>query len=61
MIESKTTEKKIGKHRKIIQLERLPNGDFINWGRHGPNHEGPALYYSGEAAKVLALVIKHDN
>jgi len=46
-------------HREIIQLERLPNGDYLNWGRHGPNTEGPALYYRGEAARVLEVIFGH--
>jgi hypothetical protein len=48
-------------HCDIIQLERLPNGDFVNWGRHGPNGAGGAVYYRGEAARVLELVIKHSS
>jgi hypothetical protein len=48
-----------------INLETLPGGDLIDWGRHwrlfGKRGEGPALYYTGEAAEVLRLVLKHSN
>ena len=49
-------------------LHRLPNGDFIDYGRHWRgmtvngvpvSGEGPALHYSGEAAEVMRLVLQH--
>ena len=44
-------------------LERLPDGNFIDWGRHwrsfGKQGEGAAKYYSGEAAEVLELLLKY--
>ena len=48
-----------------ITLERLPDGSFINWGRHwrtyGIEGAGPAYHYSGEAAEVLKLVLKYSG
>jgi hypothetical protein len=34
---------------------------LYNWGRHGPNGTGGAVYYRGEAARMLELVIKHSS
>lgn len=42
----------------------LPNGDVVDWGRHTIIDgvrcgSGPARYYTGEAAKVMRLVLKY--
>jgi hypothetical protein len=46
-------------------LQRQPDGNFIDWGRHatvnGVRGHGGARYYTGEAARVLALVLKHSG
>jgi len=46
-----------------IFLQLLPNGDVCDWGRHatvnGERGYGGARYYSGEAAKVMRLVLKY--
>ena len=46
-------------------LHRLPNGDFIDYGRHwrlfGKQGDGPARLYSGEAAEVMRLFILKDK
>lgn len=46
-------------------LMRQPNGEFIDWGRHatvnGVRGVGAAVYYRGEAAKVMALVLKYTE
>lgn len=48
-----------------IHLEPQPDGSFINWGRHwrsrGIPGEGPARWYTGEAAEVLRLVLQHTQ
>ncbi|MGG5810983.1 hypothetical protein [Falsiroseomonas sp. CW058] len=44
-----------------IWLQRQPDGSFVDWGRHGPGRVGPALWYRGEAAKILALVLRHTE
>jgi hypothetical protein len=44
---------------RTIHLHRQPDGSFVDWGRHGPGREGPALHYTGEAAEVLRLVLAH--
>jgi hypothetical protein len=51
--------------RVKIPLQRFPDGTFIDWGRHtltpeGERSSGPARAYVGEAAEVMALVIKHQ-
>lgn len=42
-----------------IYLQRQPNGDLIDWGRHRPAKHGPTWHYTGEAAEVMRLVLKH--
>lgn len=48
-------------NRRIF-LQRQPDGSFIDWGRSvtvkGDRGEGPARWYIGEAAKVMALVLE---
>lgn len=53
-----------------IALQRFNDGTFINWGRHwrGLNingrpvyGEGAAVFYTGEAAEVISLIIKHQQ
>lgn len=48
----------------LIAMQRLPNGDLINWGRHtrlpGLRFYGPAEYYTGEAAAIMRLVLKYS-
>lgn len=48
---------------KIIRLHRQSDGSFINWGRNatinGHRGEGGALWYRGEDAKIMQLVIKY--
>lgn len=49
----------------IGKVQRLDNGDWVNWGRHwrswGIIGYGPAKYYSGEAAEVLDLIFKRGK
>ncbi len=44
---------------------RMKNGDYPDLGRHGSVNgirgEGPALYYSGEEARILDLVLAHTR
>ncbi len=51
--------------KRRIFLQRQPDGTFIDWGRSvtvkGERGEGPARWYSGEAARVMALVLKHEK
>ena len=46
-----------------VFLQRWPDGTFVDWGRHatvrGVRGQGPARWYKGEAAEVMALVLKH--
>lgn len=55
-----------------IAFERLPDGSFIDWGRHWRlfrvngkpiknDRMGGAVVYSGESAKVIELIIKHQK
>jgi len=48
-----------------INLQRFPDGSLIDWGRNWRNYGmegyGSAKYYSGEAAKVLELVLKYSE
>lgn len=53
-----------------IALERFPDGTLINWGRnwHGSTvngrpiaGEGGAVFYTGEAAEVMNLLLKHSG
>lgn len=48
-----------------IFLQRQSDGSFIDWGRSvsvgGVRGEGGAVWYQGEDAKVMALVIKHSE
>jgi hypothetical protein len=48
---------------RCVFLQRQPSGSFVDWGRHASVNsvrgEGPALWYTGEAAEVLALVLKY--
>ena len=44
-----------------IFLQRQEDGSFIDWGRHGPGGEGMALWYRGEAAEVMALVLRYSD
>lgn len=44
-----------------IWLQRQPDGSFVDWGRHGPGGTGPARWYRGEAAEVLALVLRYTE
>jgi len=50
---------------KRIFLQRQPDGSLVDWGRHatvrGVRGEGPARWFRGEAAKVMALVLKHSE
>ena len=46
---------------RMIWLQRQPDGSYVDWGRHGPGREGPALWYRGEAAAILALVLLHSG
>ena len=49
--------------KQINQLQRQPGGGLIDWGRHatvkGKRGEGGALYYTGEAAEVMQILLKH--
>lgn len=51
--------------KRGIQLQRLADGSFIERGRNasinGVRGDGGARHYSGEAARVLALVLKHPR
>lgn len=51
--------------KRRIFLQRQHDGSFIDWGRHGTvkgeRGEGPARWYSGEAARVMELVVKHEK
>lgn len=46
-------------------LQRLKNGDYVDLGRDTPRRVGhgygPAKHYSGEAAKVIELVLKNTK
>jgi hypothetical protein len=46
-------------------LHRLPDGEFIDYGRHwrlfGKQGEGPARHYSGEAAEVMRILLEKEN
>lgn len=48
-----------------VFLQRWPDGSFVDWGRHatvgGVRGEGGARLFVGEAAKVMALVLKHTG
>jgi len=48
-----------------IMLQRFPDGTFIDWGRNatvnGKRGTGGAVHYSGEAAKVMELVLKYTE
>ena len=46
---------------RMIWLQRYPDGTFIDWGRHGPGKVGPAVWYRGEAAEVMALVLRYSQ
>lgn len=49
----------------VRYLQRLADGTFIDWGRHvtvnGKRGTGGAVWYHGEAAKVMALVLKYTE
>ena len=59
--EAKTT--RYGPQR--VFLQRRPDGSFVDWGRHatvgGVRGEGGARLFAGEAAEVMALVLKHTG
>lgn len=46
-----------------VFLQRQPDGSLVDWGRHasvgGVRGQGPARWFRGEAAEVMALVLKH--
>lgn len=46
-------------------LQRMDDGSYIDWGRNwrlfGKQGEGSAKYYSGEAAKVIDMVLKYTE
>jgi hypothetical protein len=47
---------------RTIWLFRHPDGSFTDYGRNGRGKHrgcGPARHYTGEAAKVMELVIRH--
>ena len=48
-----------------VFLQRQPDGTLIDWGRHatvsGVRGEGPARWFTGEAAEVMALVLRHTK
>lgn len=49
---------------QTIYLQRLPDGTLFDWGRHGKGvHRGigGARVYTGEAARVMTLVVKHSG
>lgn len=50
---------------RTIMLQRQPDGTFVDWGRNvtvnGQRGEGMARWYCGEAARVMALVVKHSE
>lgn len=49
--------------KRLYLLQRHPDGTFTDWGRsctvNGVRGEGGARHYSGEAAKVMVLVLKY--
>ena len=49
--------------KQIYQLIRQNDGSYIDWGRNasvnGVRGEGPARHYTGEAARVMDLILKH--
>lgn len=49
--------------KAINLLQRQPDGSFVDWGRNatvaGVRGEGGAVWYRGEAAEVMHLVLKH--
>lgn len=55
----------MGTPTRRIFLQRQSDGSFVDWGRHatvlGVRGQGPALWFRGEAAEVLALVLKHSE
>jgi hypothetical protein len=45
---------------RTIRLFRHPDGSFTDYGRNGRGqHHGPARHCSGEAARVMELVIRY--
>ena len=48
-----------------VFLQRQPDGTLVDWGRHatvgGIRGEGPARWFTGEAARVMALVLRHTK
>jgi hypothetical protein len=51
--------------KPLTLLQLLPDGEFIDWGRNvtvnGVRGYGGARHYSGEAAEVMELVLKHQK
>ena len=49
--------------KKINMLQRQPCGGLIDWGREatvkGQRGEGGAVYYTGEDANIMQLVLKY--
>ena len=52
-----------GEMKKLNMLQRQPSGGLIDWGREatvkGKRGEGGARYYTGEAAEVMQILLKH--
>jgi hypothetical protein len=49
--------------KQVNLLQRLPDGTFLDWGRNatvnGVRGEGGAVWYRGEAAEVMRVLLKH--
>ena len=52
--------------KKVYLLHKQGDGSFVDWGRHtgtinGHKGEGPAVWYRGEAAEVIELLLKYQK